>query len=1606
MDNPFTTIGDEPVEARIVAWVLGEASTFEAAELERLCEERPELMIFKHRMLALHGLLAEVGKPQADDVWKLSPEKRRAVEEILGEGQPIRLEVAKEKRIRRSGRRAFLAIAACVLFTLVITQLLPWKETSEAIIEVKPRQVGMSPLGGSMTESSGAGRLTPQLFGTEFEKIKSRNSLEKVVENLDLEKRWGMDKGQAVEKLKDSIKTENVRGTDLIKIQVRQSDKKDADEIAREVAYAYKDYREQIEKQDADRALAELNKAVRDQEDKVEERRKVLATIDRTKQAKTNDQLAANDSREAAIKRGLDAQDYVDAKREFESDQELLQQMKLKQMGETISRRIPGESVEIHEVPEVTEYSRSRTPLSKLTQLWKDSPFTSKSAESKEGTLASNASARTQRLETSLPKELIEGTPRPMNVPNLEVPADGPAGSATWSMARAAREAKPAPAEPAAPASSMAKAGAGTLDVTSGTSVPAPEVESAPSLALGDSSGFGTGSGSGGGYGGGGGAPAAGEPAPAFTAGNRNGAITAGNRIVEKKSIDGSLNETGGIEGEGTSLAGDKAQQAGKAPVAGDMPVLGALFSDDEKSNLSAESRLAQNDELSGANTFSGDTTVTGGAPGFGGSGGVAGNAPAPAAEPMQAAPVPLDANGPVGAVAGQPLPAGRVVTEEVRYKIDESDKQPASGLADADYWDTSNAVAKGKASGKEYELHTGYKSEYLFRGVDLGKDHVDGADKADNEQDLRLPRITTRSALAPDKAIESALELRKLGKTDVAKKILEDTLSENPANQEVRDEIAKLDDPIRTNPALTYEHAREVDGVRRGLDQAEGNYNLGKFDDAKREYEDVLRKDPHNLTARRGMEKIASAKSDYYRAAYDHTRAELLAEVDEAWEKAVPEEQAKLDVVREFQYPTEFEPPASPNADAQAAEFPKTPASPPSWTGQDEGTKKEAIDSLAKAIRDQEDKVEERRKVLSTIVRTKGIIYKGSDSFYDQGGVDEDQGARNALETYHQLEQEKLQLESQISSLLKYDSDQLMVYASGLNLPDNIIRNLYPQYLEAKRQLDADKSKGLGDTHPSVKTKVGQIDQMKRQLDEGVINLRATLQAQLDLASNRLKSVEAMKDQTREMAIKRGLDAQDYQEAKKAFENDQQLLQQMKLKLMAASMKAKPEPPKPDLAKLMEEIAAAEEPYSTFSLNISDASFRIAQAALAKGERPDPAGIKVEQFYNAVDYGDPAPAAGEPVSCAIEQAAHPVIPGRNLVRVALKTAAAGRSASQPLRLTLLVDQSGSMTRADRRAAMDAAMTGLGKLLTDKDLVNIVGFSRSSRLVADGMKGDEAGRKLAELVNQSASEGGTNLETAIDLAGQMAQRRMLAGAQNRIVLFTDGAANLGDADPQHLAAKVERLRQQGVAFDIAGIAADGLNDELLGELARKGNGRYYVVGKGAEEDFAKQLAGAFRPAAENVKVQVRFNPERVLRYKLIGFEKDRLKTEDFRNDKVDAAELAAEEAGVAIYQIEPNPNGTGEIGEVGVRFRDTASGEMVERGWTMPHDAAVPAVDRATPSMQLAVISMFAAEKLKGGTLADAIDFKQLAEAQANVRQSYGGNARVAEVLRMVDALK
>ncbi len=330
------------------------------------------------------------------------------------------------------------------------------------------------------------------------------------------------------------------------------------------------------------------------------------------------------------------------------------------------------------------------------------------------------------------------------------------------------------------------------------------------------------------------------------------------------------------------------------------------------------------------------------------------------------------------------------------------------------------------------------------------------------------------------------------------------------------------------------------------------------------------------------------------------------------------------------------------------------------------------------------------------------------------------------------------------------------------------------------------------------------------------------------------------------------------------------------------------------------------------------------------------------------------------------------------------------------------------MERADREASVAKAFEVLASLLGGNDVISVIGFARTPSLIVDRLPGARAG-ELAALVAAAPSEGGTNLEEALRLAAETATRQFLDGAQNRIVLITDGAANLGDASPESLQQRIIGLRGRGIAFDACGVGADGLNDEILEALARKGDGRYYFLDKPKDADagFVRQLAGALRPAARNVKVQVKFNPERVTRYRLSGFEKHRLNEEDFRDDAVDAAEIAAAEAGNALYQIEVDPAGQGDIGEVSVRFQDTASGAMVERSWPIRYRPSAPRLNEAAPSMQLAATAGLFGEKLRGGSAGDAVDLATLSTIGTALRNGpFGEIERVRQLVLMIETAR
>jgi len=325
------------------------------------------------------------------------------------------------------------------------------------------------------------------------------------------------------------------------------------------------------------------------------------------------------------------------------------------------------------------------------------------------------------------------------------------------------------------------------------------------------------------------------------------------------------------------------------------------------------------------------------------------------------------------------------------------------------------------------------------------------------------------------------------------------------------------------------------------------------------------------------------------------------------------------------------------------------------------------------------------------------------------------------------------------------------------------------------------------------------------------------------------------------------------------------------------------------------------------------------------------------------------------------------------------------------------------MERADRVQIIRACLRVLAGQLRPEDRISVVAFARTARLWVDGLPGSQA-NELGPRVGGLIPEGGTNLEDALRLAYQTARRHYLANGVNRVVLLTDGAANLGNVDPEMLRHEVELHRQQGVALDCFGIGWEGYNDDLLEVLSRHGDGRYGFINtpEEAATGFAAQLAGALNVAASDVKVQVEFNPKRTTAWRQIGYAKHQLTKEQFRDNTVDAAEIAAAESGNALYTVDVNPQGTGPVCTVRVRYKVPGTRDYREQAWDVPYDGAATALESASPAMRLAATASAFSEWLGASPFAAEVQPDRLLASLSGVPEIYGADARPKQLETMI----
>ncbi len=332
-----------------------------------------------------------------------------------------------------------------------------------------------------------------------------------------------------------------------------------------------------------------------------------------------------------------------------------------------------------------------------------------------------------------------------------------------------------------------------------------------------------------------------------------------------------------------------------------------------------------------------------------------------------------------------------------------------------------------------------------------------------------------------------------------------------------------------------------------------------------------------------------------------------------------------------------------------------------------------------------------------------------------------------------------------------------------------------------------------------------------------------------------------------------------------------------------------------------------AQEPVSTFSVDVDTAAYANVRRFLNDGQSPPRDAVRVEELINYFDYGYAKPTDAQvPFKPFVAVTPSPWSADRQIVHIGLQGYDIPRAQEPPLNLVFLIDTSGSMSDENKLPLARKALNLLVDQLRPQDRVSMVAYAGSAGAVLAPTSGREKLKMrcaLGALESGGSTAGGQGLALAYDLAVQ----NFDAKAVNRVILMTDGDFNVGVADPSKLTDFVAAKRKTGVYLSVYGLGEGNYNDTLMQALAQNGNGTagYIDTLNEARKSFRDDFSGSLFPIADDVKIQVEFNPKTVSEYRLIGYETRLLNREDFNNDQVDAGEVGSGASVTALYEVTP-----------------------------------------------------------------------------------------------------
>ncbi len=392
--------------------------------------------------------------------------------------------------------------------------------------------------------------------------------------------------------------------------------------------------------------------------------------------------------------------------------------------------------------------------------------------------------------------------------------------------------------------------------------------------------------------------------------------------------------------------------------------------------------------------------------------------------------------------------------------------------------------------------------------------------------------------------------------------------------------------------------------------------------------------------------------------------------------------------------------------------------------------------------------------------------------------------------------------------------------------------------------------------------------------------------------------------------------------------------------------------------------VDARHDRFSTFALDVDTASYTYSRALIESGGVPLGENVRVEEFVNYFEYDRRPARAGTPFGVHMTASPWPHSDDltKQVMRVQLDAREIAQDQRKPAHLTFLIDVSGSMTAPNKLPLAKKALTHLVRQLGEQDTVAIATYAGRTALVLPPTPASDRSRIEAAL-EDLRSGGGTAMGAGMDLAYRAAAESYVAGHINRVIVVSDGDANIGATSHEGILQTIQSRVDDGIRMTTVGVGMGNVRATLMEQLADKGDGNAYYFDdmREAKRVFGKGLTGTLEVVAKDAKIQVEFDPKLVKNYRLLGYENREIADHEFRDDSVDAGEVGAGHQVTAVYEVELFEPVQAPYATAHVRWMEPDEFEGREGHYKMKRSDIAPIFSQASRDHQFAIgVAQFA----------------------------------------------